>query len=128
MRPEIVWIVNTLTGMIGSLAGIVQALWPVLLVQLRLLLGWSSLALGVLGSLFPVIPGFPFLILGVYLVGHRDRRLRWIRVQYKLLLRRCARSNHGPFRWSGRRALHAQYRLSRSLRSWKRHRQQKPSV
>lgn len=64
-----------------------------LLLGTRLLLGWLSMLLGLLGAVLPLMPGTPFLIIGVFLIGPRDYRIRWVRLHARLLLRWCERRN-----------------------------------
>jgi len=96
-----------------------QAALPVILLALRAVLGWLSIALGVLGSIFPVIPGLPFLILGVYLVGHRNRVLRWWRVHIRLLIRWASRSRIPWLRWAGHTTRRVQHESLQYMRRWK---------
>lgn len=89
-------------------------------------LGWSSIALGILGCILPVLPGLPFLILGMALVGRRNWLIRWTSVQYKLLVRRWAALPHPWLSRMGRWALLAQQETSRQRRRlawWHRERQ-----
>jgi hypothetical protein len=69
-----------------------QSMMPGVIAQGRAWLGWGSITIGVLGTILPIIPGLPFLIIGTHLIGHRDRKLRWLRVHSKLLLRLLAAS------------------------------------
>ena len=84
---------------------------------LRPSLGWLCLALGVLGIIFPLLPGIPFLLAGVALVGRRNWLLRWASIHEKRLLRRW--SNHPtPMvrqagRWLARQQRHVASRLRR---------------
>jgi hypothetical protein len=64
--------------------------FPLLWARIRYILGWCCIGLGLLGSILPVIPGIPFFILGVALVGRRDQTLRRCVVLLKLNLRRSA--------------------------------------
>jgi uncharacterized membrane protein YbaN (DUF454 family) len=90
-------------------------------------LGWGCLVLGVLGVILPILPGFPFLLLGAGLVGRRDRTLRWCSTQGKLALRRWAALDHrlaGPVgRWALRQQQGAscqRRRLTWRYRAWRR--------
>ncbi len=75
------WASTLLSGSHGVLLG------------MRLLLGWFSMSLGILGAILPLMPGTPFLIIGVFLIGPRDYRIRWARLHGRLLLRWCERRN-----------------------------------
>ncbi len=68
--------------------------------MLRRAVGWSSLLIGVLGLLLPVLPGVPFLVAGVVLVGRRQRLVRRIALGIKLQLRRWIRQS-GLRGWLG---------------------------
>jgi hypothetical protein len=78
------------------------------------MLGWSSIALGVFGSIMPIIPGLPFLLIGVHLLGHRNPRLRWTRVNSKLFLRRCTRSS-APWVYKPARMVRTNYAQARRV-------------
>lgn len=101
-----------------------QALLPGVITQARMFLGWSSIVVGILGTVLPVIPGLPFLILGSHLLGHRDRRLRWARVHSKLVLRQLAGSRQPWLRFPARLAWQGQVQTRRKLRDlrWKKRR------
>ncbi len=81
--------------------------------------GWLSIIIGVLGSIFPVIPGLPFLLIGVHLVGHRDRKLRWLRTHIKLMLRHVSRSRIPAVRYTGKWARRIQYQTLKQMRQWR---------
>jgi hypothetical protein len=102
-----------------ALFPMIQAALPVILLALRAVLGWFSIALGVLGSIFPVIPGLPFLILGVYLVGHRNRVLRWSRVHIRLIIRWASRSRIPWLRWAGCTTRRVQHETMQYMRRWR---------
>jgi hypothetical protein len=84
---------------------------------LRPSLGWLCMAVGALGMIFPLLPGIPFLLVGVALVGRRNWVLRWVSVQEKRVLRRWARHPapivRGVGRWLARRQWHVTNRLRR---------------
>lgn len=105
-----------------------QAMLPALLVQARLVLGWSSIFVGVLGTILPIIPGLPFLIIGSQLLGRRDRRLRWLRVRSKLLLRTLTHSDIVWIRRPAGLARHSQAHTSRQIRRLRRSLQKKPAI
>ena len=79
-------------------------------------LGWLCLALGVLGIIFPLLPGIPILLVGVALVGRRNWVLRWASVQEKRLLRRLARHPAPMVREAGRWLARQQRQLTSRLR------------
>lgn len=78
--------------------------------------GWSFICIGILGCLLPVLPGLPFLFIGVALVGRRTWVIRWCAVQYKLFVRRWAMLPHPLVARMGRLALLAQQETSRQRR------------
>ncbi len=84
-----------------------RSVWPLL----RPLLGWLFLALGVLGIILPILQGVLFLLIGVALVGRRNRVIRRIRVAYRLSIRQLAHSRRPALRWIGQHARHAMFRL-----------------
>ena len=83
---------------------------------LRPSLGWLCLAVGVLGIIFPLLPGIPILLLGVALVGPRNWVLRWASVQEKRLLRRLARHPAPMVRETGSWLARQQRQLTSHLR------------
>jgi alpha-D-ribose 1-methylphosphonate 5-triphosphate synthase subunit PhnL len=105
-----------------------QTLMPAMLVQARFVLGWSSIFLGVMGTILPIIPGVPFLIVGSQLLGHRDRRLRWLRVRSKLLLRMLAHSHRVWIRRPATLARHSQAHTSRQIRRLRRSLQKRRAI
>jgi hypothetical protein len=82
----------------------------------RPLLGWGFIILGVVGLVLPVLQGMLFLAIGFGLVGRRNPLLRWLRVHFKLLLRRMATLPYPPAAQVGRALLNVQRRGSRRLR------------
>jgi hypothetical protein len=101
---------------------------PGLLLHLRLFLGWSSIVIGVLGTILPVIPGLPFLFIGAHLIGHRDRRLRWARVHTRLAIRRASQSRVPVVRTAGQWARRSNYEVVRYGRKWRAQRARKTGV
>jgi len=95
-----------------TLRGALAASWQVI----RPILGWSLIALGVLGCILPVLPGLPLLFIGIALVGRRSKIIRWCAVQYKLAVRRWAAMPHPWLARAGRWALLAQQETSRQRR------------
>lgn len=53
-------------------------------------LGWLLIVVGLIGMPMPIMNGVIFLMLGIALVGPRNRLIRWSRVHIKLLLARWA--------------------------------------
>lgn len=53
----------------------------------RRVLGLLFLALGLIGSLFPIIPGWPGYLLAIILLGRRDRLLRRLHLIARFVLR-----------------------------------------
>ncbi len=53
----------------------------------RRVLGIVFLVIGVLGSLFPIVPGWPGYLLAIILLGRRDRMLRRLHLLARLALR-----------------------------------------
>jgi hypothetical protein len=96
-----------------------QAMTPGLLLHLRLFLGWSSIVIGVLGTILPIIPGLPFLFIGAHLIGHRDPRLRWARVHTRLAMRHASRSRLPLVRTAGQWARRSNYEVVRYGRKWR---------
>lgn len=94
------------------LLGAWARVWPVL----RPILGWSFIAIGLLGVLLPVIPGMPLLFPGIALVGRRTRLIRWSAVQIKRALRRWAPLRLPLIGPVGMWALRAQHQISRQRR------------
>jgi hypothetical protein len=83
---------------------------------LRAALGWCCLFIGVLGIVLPIIPGLPFLVPGIALVGRRTWIVRWAAVHCKRLLRHCAPLHIPLIGPVGRWALNAQHQISRQRR------------
>jgi hypothetical protein len=96
-----------------------QAMVPGLLLHMRLFLGWSSIVIGILGTILPIIPGLPFLLIGAHLIGRRDRRLRWARVHTRLAMRRAAQSQVPMVRTAGQWARRSNYEVVRYGRKWR---------
>ena len=91
-----------------------QRFWPVL----RPILGGLFLLLGVAGIILPILQGVLFLVLGAALIGPRNRFIRWMRVQYRLLLRTLHHASWRPVRWlgfQGRMSLRKMRQKSREL-------------
>ena len=48
-----------------------------------LLLGWTLIAIGVAGFLLPILPGFPFFIVGLVILSSKSRWARSMLEQWK---------------------------------------------
>jgi hypothetical protein len=89
--------------------------------MLRRGLGWLLFGLGLLGLVFPILPGFLLLALSMILLGPKDPFLRRIAVSTRLALRHWSQMKHPHLRrigqslrnlYSGaRRQFRAQFRL-----------------
>ncbi|MDZ4722244.1 MAG: hypothetical protein SH847_27595 [Roseiflexaceae bacterium] len=54
---------------------------------IRRILGLIFLFVAILGFILPIIPGWPFIVPAVLLLGRRDRSLRWLNVLVRRSLR-----------------------------------------
>ena len=103
---------------------LIAALKTVLLVSwflARPILGWFFIVLGLIGMPMPIVNGIIFLMIGIALVGHRNRAIRWSRVKVKLLLKWWASLPHPILRWTGCLAKRSSQQISRQhrrLRWW----------
>lgn len=66
---------------------------PALLI--RRVLGFTFLAIGILGALLPIIPGWPGLFVAILLLGRRDPVLRKLHLAGRRVLRGL-RTNRAP--------------------------------
>jgi hypothetical protein len=94
------------------LASAWRLIWPVL----RQVLGWIFILLGLLGLALPILQGVIFLVIGIALVGRRNRLIRWASVSFKLFLRRWAALPTPLIGPLGRMALRGQQEISRQRR------------
>ncbi len=78
----------------------------------RKLLGLVCLLVALIGFILPIIPGWPFIVPAVLLLGRRDPLLRWLNLQLRHLLRFMRRSETPLVRAVGRR-LSAEYARGR---------------
>ncbi len=88
--------------------------------------GWFFIVVGLIGMPMPIVNGLIFLVIGITLVGHRNRQIRWSRVQIKLLLEFWANRKQPLLRWTGRLARRSAQEISRQhrrLRWWQIERQ-----
>lgn len=84
-------------------------------------LGWLFIVIGLIGMPMPIVNGLIFLVIGVALVGPRNRVIRWSRVHIKLLLYRWASMRRPLIGPAGRLALASAREISRQhrrLRWW----------
>ncbi|WP_129626335.1 hypothetical protein [Candidatus Oscillochloris fontis] len=84
-------------------------------------LGWFLIIIGLIGIPMPIVNGLIFLMLGIALVGPRNRIIRWSRVHLKLFLYRWAALPTPLIGTLGRIALNAARQVSRQhrrLRWW----------
>lgn len=71
------------TVLLTALRALVLGAWFIL----KPILGWALIVIGLIGMPMPIMNGLIFLVIGLALVGHRNRVIRWSRVQIKLLLK-----------------------------------------
>jgi uncharacterized membrane protein YbaN (DUF454 family) len=81
---------------------------------IRRVLGWGTIALGLLGIVLPVLPGLIFIAIGVVLLGPHDPALRRSAIAIRLILRRWSQCKQRHFRQLGRFA-RSRYREQRLL-------------
>jgi len=101
-----------LTTIALALRTVLVAVWLVL----KPILGWFFIVVGLIGMPMPIVNGLIFLLIGLALVGPRNRTIRWSRVQIKRLLRAwaaCSTPLIGPL---GRLADTSARQVSRSSR------------
>lgn len=71
-----------LAVLLTVLRTVLIAFWAVL----KPVLGWILIVVGLIGMPMPIMNGVIFLVIGLALVGQRNKLIRWSRVQIKLLL------------------------------------------
>ena len=80
---------------------------PSLLAQIlspiRRLTGLFLLAFAILGFVMPIIPGWPFIVPAIVLLGRRDPWLRQLHLLVRNVLRWMRRSNSATIRQAGLR-------------------------
>jgi hypothetical protein len=81
-----------------------------LLVIGRRVVGTILLIIGILGWLLPILPGWPFVIPAIVLLGRRDPLLRRMHLVLRLGLRSLRRTRHPRIRRLGLRLLDAYQR------------------
>jgi hypothetical protein len=86
----------------------------VVIAVVRRAVGLVLLAIGILGILLPILPGWPFIIPAVVLLGRRDRVLRMTHLIVRHALRRLRWAKHPTVRKVGVR-LSAEYVKTRRM-------------
>lgn len=81
-----------------------------LLVIGRRVVGTILLIIGILGWLLPILPGWPFVIPAIVLLGRRDPLLRRMHLMLRVGLRLLRRARHPRIRQFGLRLLDAYQR------------------
>lgn len=107
------WVTLLLTLLRALLVGAWFVLKPIL--------GWTLIVIGLIGMPMPIVNGVIFLVIGLALVGHRNRVIRWSRIQIKLLLQRWAALDTpliGPIGRLARRSAQELSRQHRRMRWW----------
>lgn len=84
--------------------------------KIRPSLGWFCIGFGILGLLLPVLQGTICLVIGVALVGPRNRKLRIAVVTIKRAVRYWAALPHPVIGRLGKWALQAEQTLTRNYR------------
>ncbi|MFQ3660838.1 MAG: hypothetical protein SNJ69_00445 [Chloroflexaceae bacterium] len=103
--------------MLSLLRAALLATWLVL----KPVLGWFFIVIGLIGMPMPIVNGLIFLLIGLALVGPRNRVIRWSRVHLKLFLKAWARHSHPLIGWVGHVAQRSAQEISRQhrrLRWW----------
>ncbi|GAB4207220.1 MAG: hypothetical protein OHK0022_35190 [Roseiflexaceae bacterium] len=81
----------------------------------RRILGLCCLVIGILGCILPILPGWPFLIPAILLLGRRDPWLRHTHLALRRSLRRLRRADHPLMRKIGGRLSLEYLRSKRAL-------------
>jgi transposase len=89
--------------------------------------GWSMIALALLGFLLPILPGIVFLAIGIVILGPHDPTLRRAAVWIRLALRRWSQIKQRHLRAIGSLA-RARYRQTRLALRVHLHRHQSGTV
>lgn len=106
-----------LTILLAVLRTLLIGLWA----AMKPVLGWLLIVIGLIGMPMPIMNGVIFLVLGLALVGQRNRLIRWSRVQIKLLLQWWAALDTplvGPLGRLARRSAQTISRQHRRMRWW----------
>jgi hypothetical protein len=97
-------------------ASALQRLSEALVLFGRAVLGWGCVVVGIVITISPIPFGFLLVIMGVILLGARNRGLRMARVAWKRLLRRWAALPLPVVSAVGQRLQQAQQSLERRMR------------
>lgn len=81
---------------------------------LRRPLGWLLFCIGLAGLALPILPGWPFLIPSIILLGRRDPFLRRLHLLVRMALRWLRRQQRGWLRDLGN-WLHTEYVRTRDI-------------
>lgn len=101
----------------SALRAVAFATW----LLMRPVLGWMFIVVGLIGMPMPIVNGLIFLLIGLALVGPRNRIVRWSRVHVKLLLDRWAGLQTplvGPLGRLAQRSAQQVSKQHRRLRWW----------
>lgn len=101
-----------LTFLLTMVRTLIVGFWFVL----KPILGWLLIVVGLIGMPMPIMNGVIFLVIGLALVGQRNRVIRWSRVKIKLLLRWWAGLDTPVVGWLGRLAERSAQTISRQHR------------
>ncbi|NJN68176.1 MAG: hypothetical protein HC884_16420 [Chloroflexaceae bacterium] len=74
-----------------SLRQVFQACWQFTTVTLRQVVGWPILIIGAITAPMPIPTGLPLIVIGILMIGPGDPRIRWMRVQLQVVLRKWSR-------------------------------------
>ncbi|NBU65182.1 MAG: hypothetical protein EBS29_11885 [Chloroflexia bacterium] len=85
-----------------------------MLLLIRRIIGGFFLLLGIIGLIMPILPGWPFLVPGIALLGSRDPWLRVIHLGIIRLLKFCKSRRTPWIRRSGER-LFVAYKQARTV-------------
>lgn len=102
---------------LSALRAVAIASW----VLLKPVLGWFLIVIGLIGMPMPIVNGLIFLLIGLALVGPRNRVIRWSRVHIKLFLARWAALTTpviGPLGRLAQRSAQQVSKQHRRLRWW----------
>ena len=94
---------------------VLQSLFAPLVRLVRRALGICCLILAVLGFILPILPGWPFIVPAVLLLGRRDPMLRHMHMVLRHTLRYLRRSSHPSMRLIGMRLSSEYTRGKRAL-------------